>query len=156
MVVQQNLCAKLVVEGTGILIAHYLFQVQDTRIDQRVHGGLDEKMHQQPHMEGCPPGRCSPALEQKLMLRAFTCCSTSVKYFTSHVWEQYHKQKKSKIQFLTWYRVKSIVTFISKKSYNLWLRSLKYRQENYFTMLHSTILPILQEMNVQNLFETRQ
>ncbi len=54
--------------GTDILIIHYLFQVQDTGIDQIVHGGLDEKMHQQPRMEECPPGRCNPALEQTLIL----------------------------------------------------------------------------------------
>lgn len=53
------------------ILTHYLFQVQDTRIDQRVHGELDEKTHQKLCMEGCPPGRCNPVLWKTRILKAF-------------------------------------------------------------------------------------
>ena len=51
-----------------ILITLYLFQVQDTRIDQTVHDGLDVKMHRKPCKEGYPPGRCNPALKRKIYM----------------------------------------------------------------------------------------
>ena len=49
----------------------HLFQVQDTRTDQKVHGGLGEKMHQKPCMEECPPAKCSPDLKQNGFYKMF-------------------------------------------------------------------------------------
>ena len=46
-----------------IQITLHLFQVQDTKSDQTVHGGLDGKMHRKPYREGYPPGKCSPDLK---------------------------------------------------------------------------------------------